>query len=315
MVFHIDSTYDGATIKDLLYNNINISRGFITKLKKLENGITVNGEHATVRRVLRSGDILCLMTEDSEEEQNENLVPTKMPLDIIFENDDIIAVNKPYNIATHPSIKHYDDTLANGLAYYFKSKNTPFIFRAVNRLDKDTSGIVLIAKNRICANKLSILSQKGKIKKSYIAVLDGVLPEKSGQICAPIRRREESIIFREVCNPSDKGAKPAITEYETIAQNGQASIVLAGLITGRTHQLRVHFSSMGASIIGDELYPIQNDKCSALNKGASRLALHACLLEINYDNNNKFVLSAPIPDDMKKLCDEIDTSGKLNRRL
>ena len=150
MIIQIKDSLTGLTVKEVLYRN-GISHGLITHLKKLETGITVNGEHATVRRVLNDGDILSLETEDRAEDENEFLTPTEMPLDIIYDDDDLIAVNKPPNTATHPSLGHFDDTLANGLAYYFTSRGIPFVFRAVNRLDRDTSGVVLVAKNRISA--------------------------------------------------------------------------------------------------------------------------------------------------------------------
>lgn len=303
MKITITEAQDGITVKDWLYKN-KISRALITHLKKIENGITVNGEHATVRRVLHSGDTLGLGTDDRECDENEFLVPTKMPLDIIYEDGDIIAVNKPSDMATHPSIGHFDDTLANGLAYYFSSRGIPFVFRAINRLDRDTSGVVLVAKNRVSAARLTGILQSGGIRKTYIAVLNGVISPERGQISAPIRRREASIITREVCDGSQPDAKNALTEYETLFACEDASIVRAEPITGRTHQLRVHFAHMGAPIVGDGLYGSAETVATAYDKMISRHALHAASLEFSYEGK-QMRLEAALPPDILALYNRI----------
>ena len=299
----VTKAIDGMTVKDWLYKN-GISRGLITHLKKLERGITVNGEHATVRRVLYEGDVLSLAIDDRAEDENDSLVPTEMPLDIIYEDDDMIAVNKPPNMPTHPSIGHFDDTLANGLAYYFSSRGIPFVFRAVNRLDRNTSGIVLVAKNRVSAARLGELMKSGKIQKNYVAILGGVLTPLAGEINAPIRRREASIILREVCSADAPGSKRALTAYETLAENGECSIVRAEPITGRTHQLRVHFAYMGAPIVGDGMYGTAETSPTKYDREMSRHALHASALKIDL-GEKQLTLNAELPRDMRLLCDRI----------
>ncbi len=295
---------DGITVKEWLYQN-GISRGLITHLKKLDDGITVNGEHATVRRILHGGDVLSLRTDDRAEDENESLVPTKMPLDIIYEDDNMIAVNKPSDMATHPSIGHFDDTLANGLAYYFASQSKPFVFRAINRLDRDTSGIVLVAKNRISAARLGELMKSGRIKKIYIAVLNGILAPSVGQINAPIRRREASIILREVCSGTEPDTKSALTAYKTLAVCSDASIVRAEPITGRTHQLRVHFAHMGAPIAGDGMYGTAETTPTKYDSMMLRHALHASELTMNL-GGRRLTLHADLPYDMRLLCAKIE---------
>ncbi len=300
MIIEIKDNLVGLTVKEVLYRN-GISHGLVTHLKKRERGITVNGEHATVRRVLNDGDILSLETDDCAEDENEFLTPTEMPLDIIYEDDDLIAVNKPPNMATHPSLGHFDDTLANGLAYYFASRGIPFVFRAVNRLDRDTSGVVLVAKNRISAAKLTALMQSGKIQKSYIAVLGGVLSPQNGVIETYIRRREASVMLREVCELSAEGAKLALTHYETLAVDTCASIVRAEPLTGRTHQLRVHFAHMGAPIVGDSFYGTAETCPTELDCLIPRQALHAVSLKIAF-GERVLTLDAALPEDMESLC-------------
>lgn len=306
----ITKALDGMTVKDWLYKN-GISRGLITHLKKLERGITVNGEHATVRRVLHEGDVLSLAIDDRHDDENGNLVPTKMPLDIIYEDDDMIAVNKPPNMPTHPSIGHFDDTLANGLAYYFSSRGIPFVFRAINRLDRDTSGIVLVAKNRVSAARLGELMKSGGIRKTYIAVLGGVLTPRSGEINAPIRRREASIILREVCDADAPDAKSALTAYKTLSASGGCSIVRAEPITGRTHQLRVHFAHTGAPIVGDGMYGTAETSPTKYDREMSRHALHASALKIDL-GEKQLTLSADLPSDMRLLCGKIEGALSLN---
>ena len=295
----IDGSLAGLTVKELFSKN-GFSHGFIARLKRIEDGITVNGRHVTVRHTLSEGELLTLAADDMRDDENELLMPTEMPLEIIFEDDDMIAVNKPPDMATHPSLGHFDDTLANGLAYYFSSKGKPFVFRAVNRLDRDTSGVILVAKNRISAARLSGLMQSGQFRKTYIAVLGGRLPEACGLINAPIRRREKSIMLREVCDITEDGAKEAITAYNVLFSSETASIVSAEPITGRTHQLRVHFSHLGAPIVGDAFYGSAETAPTSLDRLMSRQALHASLLEINL-GDRMLRFEAPLPPDMVHL--------------
>ncbi len=301
---NVTAQLDGLTIKEYFRRN-GFSRGLVTRLKKIDRGITVNGEHATVRQVLCCGDKLCLLTGDVAGDENENLVPAEMPLDIIYEDDDMIAVNKPVNMATHPSIGHFDDTLANGLAYYFLSRSEPFVFRAVNRLDRDTSGVVLVAKNRLTAAKLGDAMQKGYIRKQYIAMINGVLSPESGSISTHIRRRDGGIILREVCAADAFGAKSAVTEYKTLLSNSEASIVNAVPITGRTHQLRVHFSHMGTPIIGDSLYGTAQTAPTELDGLINRQALHASVLAVQM-GGREMCFEAKLPYDMEMLWRRIE---------
>ena len=216
MTFVINNDFDGRSVRDWLYQN-GVSRTLITRLKRLDDGILVNSSRVTVRYILRAGDTLSLALDDRSDDINENLLPCDLPLDIIYENDDFVALNKPAGIATHPSQGHFRDTLANGLAAYYKKRGVPFVFRAVNRLDRETSGVVLCAKNQYAASRLSEELRAGRIKKTYIALLNGTPEPPSGNISVYIRRREASVILREVTSPSAEGAKLAVTEYETLA--------------------------------------------------------------------------------------------------
>ncbi len=309
MEFLISEDFDGKTVRDLLYQN-GISRGAVTRLKKIENGITVNGERVTVRKVLAKGDLLRLMTEDLLEDENGHLVPEAMELDIIYEDDDIIAINKPPRMPTHISLGHPTGTLANGVAHYFASRGIPFVFRAVNRLDRDTSGVVLIAKNRLSAARLSGLLQVGRIRKKYIAVLNGEILSESGEITASIRRKPDSIMLREVCEPSAEGGKTALTVYRVLGRGNGITVVEAEPITGRTHQLRVHFASVGCPIVGDSFYGSAETAPTWADEGISRQALHAASLTIDF-GDRALRLTAPLYEDMAALVCDINLSEKI----
>lgn len=288
----VKASHNGKTVYEYIRNELKLSRRILIRLKQTCGGILVNGEHVTVRRILCEGDILTLATADSGDDINENIVPVRLPLDIIYEDNDIIAVNKPFDMVTHPSHNHYEDSLANALMYYYTQKGIPFVFRAVNRLDRDTTGIVLIAKNQPAAFNLSRQLQSGMIRKSYRAVLSGVIRPENGEIKTYIRRKGESIIEREV---SDSGADSefAHTVYRSLGSNGNLTAVDAEPVTGRTHQLRVHFAYMGCPIYADDLY----------GKGENgRQALHARKLSFTHPSDGKQMeLYAPVAEDILKL--------------
>ncbi len=295
MEYIIDRENSGKTVLEYLKKTLFMSRAEISSLKKKELGMVLNGVRVTVRAVLSYGDILFLDRADGEDGLNENIVPADIPIDIIFENDDIIALNKPYAMPTHPSHGHYDDTLANALVNYFMKKDIPFVFRAVSRLDRDTSGIVLVAKNKASAYKLSRLISEGRINKTYTAAVEGKL-SSSGVIIRNIKRRQESIIERVVC-PDDEG-QYCETHYSPIAYDGRYTLLSVSPITGRTHQIRVHMASIGHPILGDTLY---GTAC----RDIGRQALHCSSLEIPLDNGECLTLNASLHHDMERLVKRI----------
>jgi 23S rRNA pseudouridine1911/1915/1917 synthase len=290
-----ENKYVGLTVKEILTNKLGFSKRAITSLKTRPDGIMINGEHATVRAKIKENDILTINCDDIENNE-EKLVPSSTMPNIIYEDEHIIAINKPPFMPTHQSQGHFYDTLANSLAYYFSLKGRPFIFRSVNRLDRNTSGIVLVAKDRLTSSKLSNQMKSNGIMKSYVAILKGELPLGKGEINTYIRRREESIIVREVCNACEE-AKLAITQYEVLASKNGLSLVIASPITGRTHQLRVHFAHIGAQILGDDLYGDSSELIS-------RHALHAYKLSFSHpETEEKAELFAPLPDDMAQIIE------------
>ena len=292
VIYKISAEENGKTVKDILRYGVGLSLAFTKQLKFLDNGIMLNGERVTVRKIVHEGDLLFLATEDIQ--KDGVLTPTPLPLDIVYEDEYIVLPNKSADMPTHPSHNHRGDTLADALAYKYQEEGLPFVFRAISRLDRNTSGILLIAKDRISASRLSQAMKDGNITKKYIAILNGELDADEGTIDTYIKREAESIIFRKVCGFNEGGDR-AITKYTVLARKNGYSLVLASPITGRTHQLRVHFAHIGAPILGDDMY----GEASPL---INRHALHALSLSFEHPRTQEsLTVCAPPCEDMSKL--------------
>jgi len=293
MDYLISSDNDGRLALEII-RELGISHSTLKKLKFADDGILLNGERITVRKTVCEGDILSLAVEDKE--TPEKLCPSSVPLNIIYEDGELVAPSKPPFMPTHQSHGHFTDTLANALAYKYANEGTPFVFRPINRLDRNTSGIVIVAKNVISAAALSESMRRREIKKSYIAILDGTLPEGEGIIDNYIRRAKESVIVREICDGSAEGADRAVTKYKVLASNGGYTLVLAEPLTGRTHQLRLHFAHLGASILGDSLYGKESELIA-------RHALHASAVALPHPTTKQLLtLRAPLSEDMRTIA-------------
>ncbi len=242
---------DGKQIKDILRRRHNFSAALITKLKKYPEGITLNGEPVFANVRVATGDKLRITILDAP---SRNIVPSDIKLDIIYEDEDILVVNKPRSMPSHPSQNHHSDTLANAVMYHCPDIS----FRVITRLDKDTSGVVVIAKNKLSAGILTKCMTNGDICKEYCAICHGSPAPESGIIDAPIARKQDSAILREI---SSHG-KRAVTEYRVVSVKNGLSYVELKPLTGRTHQLRVHLSYVGAPIYGDDMYgsPCKDEK-------------------------------------------------------
>ncbi len=292
MEYVVEKEYDGMTVRDIVRRPLGISAATLKHLKFLERGIMLNGERVTVRATVHEGDLLMLSTED--EEDQVKLTPADLPLRIAYEDECLTVPDKPADMPTHPSRDHYTDTVANALAFRYKDLGIPFVFRPINRLDRNTSGLLLIARDRICANTLSEAMRQRRIEKQYVAVLDGIPLDREGVIDTYIRRTAESIIVRENCAEGEGGDR-AVTEYRVILSENGHSIVYARLRTGRTHQLRVHFAGIGCAITGDDMY-------GKPSEFIPRHALHSHILEFPHPKSNeKITVSSPLHEDMLEL--------------
>ena len=279
-----------SNVKEVLKAKFSMSDRLLLKLKKLDR-IYLNGNVTSVNHPVLENDLIeCYL---DYEEDNSNIVPTEMPLNIIYEDEAYIVVNKPAGIPVHPSMDHYADSLSNGIAFYFNQIGLKKKIRPVNRLDKDTSGIVIFAKNEYIQECLVRQMKSKEFIKRYIAVVNGSLDNLEGTINAPIARKEGSIIERCVSETGDI----AITHYKVLKRKTDFDIVECILETGRTHQIRVHFAYLGHSLLNDTLYGTSS---SLIN----RQALHAYEVEFTHPLSKKKVkYIATVPEDLNKLME------------
>lgn len=307
MDFKVTGKYEGRLLRDFIRSECGVSRKALCKLKELDDGILLNGSRVTVRAVLSYGDIVSLALEDTESDENPFVEAVGEMPTILYEDDAVIVVDKPFGMPTHTSFGHYTDALSNAVCSYLRSKGQPFVFRAVNRLDRDTSGCVLIAKNRYYANKLSKAMSTGQIKKCYIAITDGITPE-SGRIEGYISREGESIIKRRLSATPSEDSEYSLTEYERIDASDGISLVRLDPITGRTHQLRLHLSSIDCPISGDTMYGCASEEIS-------RQALHAYSLRFPSPiDGSEITVLAPLPTDMLKFAEEHGLEATIDLR-
>ena len=293
MRFTITGEEDGRLLRSVIASRLHPSTKLLRSLKFRPDGILVNGEQATVRRILHEGDEVTLALEDTE--SAPGILPVDLPLEILYEDASLVVPSKPADMPTHPSHDHHDDTVANALAFRYRREGVPFVFRPINRLDRNTSGLLLVARDRLSAGRLSEAMKNGEIRKTYLAVLDGVLDEERGVVDKPLHRTRESIILREVCSPDAPDADPSRTEYRVLARAQAHTLVEARPITGRTHQLRVHFASIGHPITGDDLY-------GAPSPYIQRHALHARELTFPHpEKRTLLTVSAPPAEDFVAL--------------
>lgn len=273
-------------INQILKQEFNISARLLHKLI-IQKHVFLNGLSVDTRKSVTVEDTI---TVDLDfEEESENIIATQIPLDIVFEDDAFLVLNKPAGIAVHPSILHYEDSLSNGVRFYFNSIGLKRKIRPVNRLDLNTSGLIIFAKNEYVQEFLIQQMNNHIFKKEYIAIVSGDFDKLTGTINLPIARKENSIIERCV----SPNGQEAITDYCVLRKSGDYSVVKCSLKTGRTHQIRVHMAAIGHPLLGDSLYGIP---CNLIN----RQALHSyriCFVHPVSHKNMEFICE--LPEDMK----------------
>ena len=281
-------TNNKTTINQILQNELKISSRLLFKIIK-NNRISLNGNICDTRNIPNIGDILSI--DFSYEEDNSNIIPTKMELNIIYEDEWLLIVNKPAGIAVHPSILHYSDSLCNGIRFYFDSIGLKKKIRPVNRLDLNTSGLVVFAKCEYIQECLISQMKNKEFKKEYLAICEGHFEKKLGTINLPIARKNDSIIERCI---SENG-QPSITHYEVLKDFNNYSLIKCVLETGRTHQIRVHLSAISHPLLGDSLY-------GSISDFIDRQALHCYKLYFVHPvNKNLMDLCGELPLDFKNI--------------
>lgn len=263
----------------------------LTDIKRMPKSILVNGEHVYMRQLLKENDHLQVCI--TENASSEKILPIELPLDILYEDEDLIVINKPADMPIHPSLHNYTNSLANALAWYYQAQQKAFIFRCCNRLDRDTSGITVIAKHLVSAGILGEATKNREIHREYLAVCRGQLTPEKGLISAPIARKNDSIIERVV--DFEKG-EDARTHYELLEYQNGHSLVRLKLETGRTHQIRVHMKYIGFPLIGDGLYNPDFEHMQ-------RQALHSHHMAFTHPITGKAMeFYAPLPQDMSSVA-------------
>lgn len=286
--YNIDHTTENQTVEQFL-RSIGYSKKILIHLRQTPMGITINESLVYTTHLLKYGETLKIQL--IEQHPSDQITPTRMELDIIYEDDDLLVINKPAAMPIHPSQGHYDHTLANGIAHYLRDKQQPFVFRAINRLDRDTTGLVLIAKHMLSAAILYQMVKDRKIKRQYLALAAGEITQ-NGTIAAPIARLEGSTIERCV---NVQTGESACTHYQPLHYDRRYDLTLIRLWleTGRTHQIRVHMKYIGHPLPGDFLYHPDY-------RYINRQALHSAEISFEHPLTHQLLhLEAPLPDDME----------------
>jgi len=291
IVYQVEERESGRTLKQVLKGSLGISSRLLTKIKQGQM-ITINGQYAKYHEIVATGDLIHL----SMEEPPNQFMPQNIPFQVVYEDVDLIIVNKQPGVVSHPTKSHPLGTMANGAAYYLSQRGIDCRIRFVNRLDMDTSGLLIIAKNPYAHHILSEQMQRNEVHKQYLTFVKGKLAVKSDIINAPIYRPTEDAIQRVV----DPRGQESITQYQVLEEYPGASMLEVTLFTGRTHQIRVHLSHLGHPIIGDSLYGTEAPGL------VSRQALQAFKLELKQPRYGHTIkVKAPLSEDLIRLKEKL----------
>lgn len=274
--YHIQPNHAGLCVRDYARSVLGLSARTL-KNAKYNGSITVTGMSVHTNYVLRAGDVLCFNFPDAG---SSTVLAENIPLSVLYEDEDILAVDKPSGMASHPTLTHTSGTLANAVLYYYRTH--PFTFRLLTRLDADTTGVAIIAKNALFAAQFPSLQPQ----KSYYALCVGTPPVPQGLVDAPIDRAPDSILARCVA----PCGKPSQTEYRVLSEKNGLSLVEAVPLTGRTHQIRLHLAHIGCPLYGDFLYGTEIP--------GERTRLHCHAVSFDHPQTGKrMMIEAPLPAD------------------
>ena len=276
-------------VDNLLRRELRCSSAVIRTAKGYEDGILLDGHHATTADKARAGQVLSIVVSDRAD---GDLIAAEGPVDVVYEDDDLLVVNKAAGVAAHPGPGHHDDTLGNFLTHHYNEREIPFVYRPAHRLDRNTSGLMVVARHAHAQELLKGQLHTGEFRRTYLAVCQGVPPEKEGVIDAPMGRADGSVLRREV---RPDGAD-AVTRYKVVSTKAGRTLVQLELETGRTHQIRVHMAWLGCPLVGDFLYGEEDLDL------IGRTALHSWKLSLTQPLTGKRLeLEAPLPEDMLNL--------------
>ena len=280
----------GIKVDTLLKRRLGLSGTVVRRIKWLPDGILLDGRRVNTRYIPKTGEVLSVRLSDPE--RRSGIVPAPGPLDIVYEDQDLLVLNKAPGVSVHPGPGHYSDTIGNYLLSYYDSKGEEGDFHPVHRLDRGTSGLLVVAKHPHAQEVLKRQLHTQEFRRSYLAVCMGAPTPRSGEVDAPLGPKEGSLVEQTVC-PDGKSAR---THYETLTQAGPYALLRLCLETGRTHQIRVHMAYLGHPLAGDFLYGQE------LPGIISRPALHSAELSFRHPITGAYLhMSQPMPQDMVRL--------------
>lgn len=290
----------GGLVNFLLKDCLHLTGREVSRAKFLPNGIMADGKQVTVKQRLQAGQVLTVCLEDTEGKESR-VAPREGPVLIVYEDEDIVFVNKPAGVVVHPSHGHFYDSIGNFLAYHYEQLGQDVICRVIGRLDKDTSGVLLFAKNQAAAARMTAQKKNGASSRTYLALVCGHMPKHSGEINAPLERMPDDLMLQRV---SENGLS-AYTSYEVVQEFDGYSLLSVKIMTGRTHQIRVHMASVGHPLLGDVLYgnPLHEEFiCGGSYMKIARAALHSSEVICRQPFTGAEIrVKVPLPEDMQRL--------------
>ncbi len=291
--FPVGPELAGQTVRTLLRRELELSGTVLRRVKWLEDGILLDGARVSVRAVVQAGQLLSVRVGDTE--VKSEILPVPGPLDLVYEDEDLVVLNKASGVPVHPGPGHYDDTIGNFLLAYYETSGVLADFHPVHRLDKGTSGLLVVAKHAHAQDRLRCQLHTDQFRRTYLAVCEGVPDPPAGVVDAPLGRVPESLIQQEV-RPD---GLPARTHYETLASVQGRALLRLVLETGRTHQIRVHMAYIGHPLTGDFLYGTEAPEV------IPRPALHSAELSFRHPvTKEQMTFSQPMPEDMRRLLEQ-----------